>query len=384
MFAVCGVPQGVKWCSGDTFAFPLAHASPVWRKMVFWGYLCVPFGPRFSRMEENGDLGVPLRSLWPTLLPYGGKWVNAGDKGWKAYPLDPHPDAVSLNSACTAGKRRTWFLPEDRHTASLVVFRSGWRHARTKLFFAPMDPLLLCPDSPFLVTPHKSLNSGREVISERDLLTTPETEILEEFSNQDVIQIGKTKRAGVWVPHNLSEENRANRSTTCNLLLQRYNTELFFDTLITADKKWVLYDNPKRERQWLSPKEPPRRTAKPGLHPKKALLCVWWGIRGIIHFEVLKPGETVNADLYCEQLDQLNQSLIEKYPAVINRKVIIVQHDNILRNQQPEKPHLTVITALIRLGIESKRDWMTFTTTNTHAASTRCYSSSTVETGVWR
>ncbi|GFT53422.1 histone-lysine N-methyltransferase SETMAR [Trichonephila clavipes] len=86
---------------------------------------------------------------------------------------------------------------------------------------------------------------------------------------------------------------------------------------------------PKRKRQRLSPKEPPRRTAKTGLHPKKALLCVWWGIRGIVHFEVHKPGETVNADLYCEQIDRLNQSLIEKYPEIINRKGVILQHDNV-------------------------------------------------------
>ncbi|GFX57967.1 histone-lysine N-methyltransferase SETMAR [Trichonephila clavipes] len=145
-------------------------------------------------------------------------------------------------------------------------------------------------------------------------------------------QIGKTNRAGVWVPHNLFEENRANRSTTCNSLLQRYNTELFFDRLITADEKWVLYDNPKRKTQWLSPNEPSRRTSKPGLHPKKTLLCVWWSIREIVHFEVLKPGETVNADLYCEQLDRLNQSLIEKYPAIINRKGVILQHDNVRPN----------------------------------------------------
>ncbi|GFX31359.1 mariner Mos1 transposase [Trichonephila clavipes] len=52
-------------------------------------------------------------------------------------------------------------------------------------------------------------------------------------------------RVGVWVPHNLTEENRANPSTTCNLLLQWYNTEPFFDRLITADEKWVMYDNPK-------------------------------------------------------------------------------------------------------------------------------------------
>ncbi|GFV60675.1 histone-lysine N-methyltransferase SETMAR [Trichonephila clavipes] len=100
-----------------------------------------------------------------------------------------------------------------------------------------------------------------------------------------------------------------------------------FDRLITADEKWVPYDNLKRKRQWLSPNEPPRRAAKPSLHPKKTLLCVWRGIRGIVHFEVLKPGETVNADLYCEQLDRLNQSLIEEYPAIINRKGVILQHD---------------------------------------------------------
>ncbi|GFV23579.1 histone-lysine N-methyltransferase SETMAR [Trichonephila clavipes] len=88
-------------------------------------------------------------------------------------------------------------------------------------------------------------------------------------------QIGKTNRAGAWVPHNMSEGNRANRSTICNVLLQRYNTEPLFGRLITADAKWILYDNPKCKRQWLSPNEPPRKTAKPGLHPKKVLLCIW-------------------------------------------------------------------------------------------------------------
>ncbi|GFY18241.1 putative RNA-directed DNA polymerase from transposon BS [Trichonephila clavipes] len=43
-------------------------------------------------------------------------------------------------------------------------------------------------DSPANVTPHKSLNSSRGVISEPDLLTTSEAKILEVFSNQGVIQ----------------------------------------------------------------------------------------------------------------------------------------------------------------------------------------------------
>ncbi|GFV54037.1 uncharacterized protein TNCV_2768301 [Trichonephila clavipes] len=130
---------------------------------MFWGYLCVPFGPRFSRKEENGVLGIPLRSLWPTLLPSEPAPVNrlvvplfgvpkrhccrvsAADKGWWVYPLDPRPDAVALYSECT-------------------------------------------PDSPLSVTPHRSLNSCRGVISEPDLLCASETEILEELSDQDVTQ----------------------------------------------------------------------------------------------------------------------------------------------------------------------------------------------------
>ncbi|GFV63395.1 hypothetical protein TNCV_138941 [Trichonephila clavipes] len=48
MFAVCGVPYGEKWCSGNTSAFPCARASLLRRRMKAWGYLCVPFGPHFT------------------------------------------------------------------------------------------------------------------------------------------------------------------------------------------------------------------------------------------------------------------------------------------------------------------------------------------------
>ncbi|GFT17977.1 uncharacterized protein TNCV_4911311 [Trichonephila clavipes] len=46
-------------------------------------------------------------------------------------------------------------------------------------------------NSPLIVTPHKYLNSCRGVISEPDLLTTSESEILEGFSDQGVIQVSR-------------------------------------------------------------------------------------------------------------------------------------------------------------------------------------------------
>ncbi|GFU84807.1 RNA-directed DNA polymerase from mobile element jockey [Trichonephila clavipes] len=47
-------------------------------------------------------------------------------------------------------------------------------------------------NSPVTVSPHKTLNSCRGVISEPDLLSTPDAEILEGFSDQGVIQINSS------------------------------------------------------------------------------------------------------------------------------------------------------------------------------------------------
>ncbi|GFW49913.1 pggt1b [Trichonephila clavipes] len=47
-------------------------------------------------------------------------------------------------------------------------------------------------NSPVTVSPHKTLNSSRGVISEPDLLSTPDAEILEGFSDQGVIQLPQT------------------------------------------------------------------------------------------------------------------------------------------------------------------------------------------------
>ncbi|GFT67324.1 uncharacterized protein TNCV_2359831 [Trichonephila clavipes] len=100
--------------------------------MVSWEYL-------WPTLRCRREAGVsPLLSIgWWYLSSVSPKRhccrVSAADKGCRVYLLDPHPDTVVLYSGCTAGKRRVWFLPDDRHTASLVELRGGWRHARMKL-----------------------------------------------------------------------------------------------------------------------------------------------------------------------------------------------------------------------------------------------------------
>ncbi|GFW46728.1 uncharacterized protein TNCV_2980841 [Trichonephila clavipes] len=104
--------------------------------MVSWEHL-------WPTLRCRREAGVsPLLSIgWCYLSSVSPKRhccrVSAADKGCRVYPVDPRPDAVALYSVCTS------------------------------------------------VTPLRSLNSSHGVISEPDLLTTPDAEILDGFSDQE-------------------------------------------------------------------------------------------------------------------------------------------------------------------------------------------------------
>jgi [histone H3]-lysine36 N-dimethyltransferase SETMAR len=110
--------------------------------------------------------------------------------------------------------------------------------------------------------------------------------------------------------------------------MNRQERKPFLHRIITGDEKWILYINTERKNQWLSPGQTPVPVPKTGLHIKKVLLCIWWDCISVIHFELLEPGKTINADLHCKQLERLNRALIEKRPEIVDKEGIILQHDN--------------------------------------------------------
>ncbi|GFU20632.1 putative RNA-directed DNA polymerase from transposon BS [Trichonephila clavipes] len=191
--------------------------------MVSWDYL-------WPTLRCRREAGVsPLLSIgWWYLSSESPKRhccrVSAADKGCRVYPLDPRPDAVALYSGCTLGlvlptltvdqiaahsRFLLIFLPNKEmsnkspfaiHKAILGIggepksikrLRSGdllietISDLQTKSFLLAKTFL----NSPVNVSPHKTLNSCRGVISEPDLLSSPESEILEGFSDQGVIQV---------------------------------------------------------------------------------------------------------------------------------------------------------------------------------------------------
>jgi len=87
--------------------------------------------------------------------------------------------------------------------------------------------------------------------------------------------------------------------------VKRNEIDPFLKRDITGDEKWITYDTRKRKRLWIRDGEPSQTFAKPGLTSKKVLLCVWWDWKGIVHYELLPSDQTIDSQLYCEQLERL-------------------------------------------------------------------------------
>ena len=49
--------------------------------------------------------------------------------------------------------------------------------------------------------------------------------------------LGKSNRSGKWIPHELSDENKASRLITAGILLRLAKREGFLDSIVTFDEK---------------------------------------------------------------------------------------------------------------------------------------------------
>ena len=158
--------------------------------------------------------------------------------------------------------------------------------------------------------------------------------------------MGKTRKLGRWVPHQLNGNQLEARITACRKHLAEHKNRSFLHRIVTGDEKWVYYDNPKRKAAYVDPGQPGPSQPKRDIHCQKVMLCIWWDQKGVVYYELLKPDETVTADRYRRQLGNLARALNEKRPAIARKRYKVLFHDD---NARPHRAN-TAQNKIEKLG----------------------------------
>lgn len=91
------------------------------------------------------------------------------------------------------------------------------------------------------------------------------------------------------------------------------SSKLFLDPdrIVAEDEKWTHYANSKRENSWKSPSQPIplvlTSAIKQDIYASKVMLCIRWDQKGILSYELLKPGETADGTRYRDLFEKLSQ-----------------------------------------------------------------------------
>uniref|UniRef100_A0A8R1I0Y3 Uncharacterized protein n=1 Tax=Caenorhabditis japonica TaxID=281687 RepID=A0A8R1I0Y3_CAEJA len=92
------------------------------------------------------------------------------------------------------------------------------------------------------------------------------------------------------------------RVTACQFLLLTPQRKEFLADLVTGDESWKLYNNDTQRAVWIPPGEEPPVQPKANHHEKKCLLSCFWDAKGMLYYELLPQGRTVNDTTYSNQL----------------------------------------------------------------------------------
>jgi histone-lysine N-methyltransferase SETMAR len=141
-------------------------------------------------------------------------------------------------------------------------------------------------------------------------------------------QLGFENRRPRVMPHELTNQQAKRRVDLCSQLLANPMDIRFWRRIVTGDEKWIYFRNPDKGNQWLQPGQAAEPVVQRGRFEHKVMLCIWWNFEGPLHWELVPDGRAMDANLYAEQLQRVHQVLCSRYPAMVNRKRALLQHDN--------------------------------------------------------
>jgi len=128
--------------------------------------------------------------------------------------------------------------------------------------------------------------------------------------------LGMHRIAAKFVPRLLTDDQKQNQVDMSQELLDRANDDdNFLKSIITGDETWVYgYDVETKVQslQWVSKMSPrPKKSRQVHSHVK-VMLTVFFDSEGVVHYEFLPQGWTVNKEYYLEVMQRLPEAVRKK------------------------------------------------------------------------
>ena len=143
----------------------------------------------------------------------------------------------------------------------------------------------------------------------------------------------KRKVAEKWVPHQLSEEQKAARKRVAEELLRRYETEgeQFLNRIVAVDETWIQYSEAQlisQSSQWKHATSPLPKKCRRQQSKFKLMMIVTYDKNGVIATHRVPPESTVTAAYYKKFLQDVLRAKIRQKRSAIFAVGVLILHDN--------------------------------------------------------
>ncbi|UYV77289.1 hypothetical protein LAZ67_15000351 [Cordylochernes scorpioides] len=124
-----------------------------------------------------------------------------------------------------------------------------------------------------------------------------------------------------------------NTNNTCQKMLEMVEENPNWkEKVITGDETWVYGHDPETKRQsmeWKGKDEPRTKKSRLCKSKNKVFLVTFFDIKGIVHYEYLEEGQTINKDSYLNIMRRVRESIRLKRSEMWSSKNWIIYYDNV-------------------------------------------------------
>jgi len=128
-----------------------------------------------------------------------------------------------------------------------------------------------------------------------------------------------------------AEQKNWRLSVATNMVQEAESDEKFVGQIITGDETWVYGYDPETKRQssqWKSADSPRPKKARQMRSKVEVVLIVFFDMEGIVHYEYVPQGQTVNQQFYLQVLKRLRVAVSRKRPQKRAVGAWAPHHDN--------------------------------------------------------